>query len=102
MEDAVNIVRPGGVVVMLGVFDAAPAIPGLAFSTKEVTLVGSNCYGRAGRRTEFEIAGELLSRHHDKVASIVTHTFPLDQVNDAFQAAGNKASKAIKVRVAPN
>ncbi len=102
LEDAVNIARPGGTVVMLGVFDASPSIPGLAFSTKELLLVGSNCYGRTGRRAEFEIAGELLSRHLDKVVPLVTHTFALDQVNDAFKAASDKSSKAIKVRVTPN
>jgi threonine dehydrogenase-like Zn-dependent dehydrogenase len=102
LEDAVQMVRPGGTVVMLGVFDGSPSIPGLAFSTKEVVLVGSNCYGRAGRRSEFEIAGELLSRNYDALKALVTHTFPLDQVNDAFKAAADKSSKAIKVRVTPN
>lgn len=102
LDDAIRIVRPGGAVVMLGVFDGSPGIPGLAFATKEVTLIGSNCYGRAGRRAEFEIAGELLSRHYDRLVPLVTHTFPLDQVNDAFKAAADKSSKAIKVRVAPN
>ena len=60
LMDAVNLVRPGGIVLMLGVFDGPTQIPALDFSTKEVTMVGSNCYGREGSRTDFEIAIALL------------------------------------------
>jgi hypothetical protein len=48
---------------MLGVFEAPPALPALDFSLKELELVGSNCYGRVGLRTDFAIATELLRKH---------------------------------------
>ena len=43
--------------------------PALALVAKEVRLVGSMMYGRAGPRPDFEIALELLERRRDERAS---------------------------------
>jgi threonine dehydrogenase-like Zn-dependent dehydrogenase len=99
--DAVGIVRPGGTISMLGVFEGAAAIPGLDFSTKEVTLVGSNCYARHGARTDFAIAIELLQKHAAALEALVTHRFALDQINEAFSTAADKQSGSIKVHITP-
>ncbi|HJU11861.1 MAG TPA: alcohol dehydrogenase catalytic domain-containing protein [Candidatus Binataceae bacterium] len=101
LMDAVNVVRPGGMVLMLGVFDGASQIPALDFSTKEVTMVGSNCYGRSGSHTDFEIAIEVLRKNLHALTSLVTHRFTLDQVNEAFNTAADKNSGSIKVHLTP-
>jgi threonine dehydrogenase-like Zn-dependent dehydrogenase len=101
LVDAVQAVRPGGVVSMLGVFDGVAPIQALDFLTKEVTMVGSNCYGRVGRRSEFEIGIDLLGRNLDAARSLVTHTFTLDEINTAFQTAADKATRSIKVQIRP-
>jgi hypothetical protein len=36
--------------------------PGLDFSTKQVTLLGSNCYARSGAHTVFAIARRLIEK----------------------------------------
>jgi threonine dehydrogenase-like Zn-dependent dehydrogenase len=100
--DAVQLVRPGGVVLMLGVFDGPSQIPALDFSTKEVTLIGSNCYAMNGSRTDFSLAIELLQGNLDALRSLVTHTFTLDQINEAFSTAANKSNGSIKVHVLPS
>lgn len=86
---------------MLGVFEGPIAIPALDFSLRELTLVGSNCYGRVGPRTDFAIAIELLRKHHDALTALVTHRFRLEEINAAFDAAGDKRSGSIKVHVLP-
>jgi threonine dehydrogenase-like Zn-dependent dehydrogenase len=101
LTDAVRVVRPGGVIAMLGVFEGAAEIPALDFSTKEVTLVGSNCYARHGARTDFDIAIELLRNQRDQLSALVTHRFPLDQINEAFSTAADKRSGSIKVHIIP-
>ncbi len=101
LADATAIVRPGGTVVMLGVFEGATTIPALDFSQKEVTLVGSNCYGRAGVETDFGLAVRMLDRHIDALRPMVTHRFPLDEVNEAFRTAADKSTGSIKVQVVP-
>jgi threonine dehydrogenase-like Zn-dependent dehydrogenase len=101
LMEAVNLVRPGGMVLMLGVFDGPSQIPALDFSTKEVTMVGSNCYGRSGSHTDFELAIELLRKNLEPLTALVTHRFGLDQVNQAFTAAADKNSGSIKVHLIP-
>ncbi|MEX2081427.1 MAG: alcohol dehydrogenase catalytic domain-containing protein, partial [Dehalococcoidia bacterium] len=83
LADATRLVRPGGTIVMLGVFEGPASIPALEFSGKEVTLVGSNCYGRSGVDTDFGIAVRLLGQHIEALRPLVTHRFSLDQVNQA-------------------
>jgi threonine dehydrogenase-like Zn-dependent dehydrogenase len=87
---------------MLGIFDGAAKLPGLDFSTKELELIGSNCYARAGVRSDFDVALSLLSRHVDQVRTIVTHRFALDDVNEAFRTAADKARESIKVAIHPS
>ena len=101
LMDAVRLVRPGGIVSMLGVFEGRTEIPGLDFSVKEVTLVGSNCYGRVGPRTDFDIAIDLLRKHRRELDGLVTHRFPLAEINRAFDAASDKSSGSIKVHLVP-
>ena len=101
IAEAVGLVRPGGTISMLGVFEGATNIPGLDFSTKEVTLTGSNCYARCGARTDFDIAIDLLRKHRGELDALVTHRFPLDEVNRAFSTATDKSSGSIKVHIVP-
>jgi len=102
LMDAVNLVRPGGIVLMLGVFDGTSQIPALDFSTKEVTMVASNCYGRSGSHTDFELALDLLRKNLEPLSALVTHRFALDDVNQAFAAATDKHSGSIKVHIVPS
>jgi threonine dehydrogenase-like Zn-dependent dehydrogenase len=101
LSDAVRLTRPGGTVSMLGVFEAPAALPALDFSLKELQLVGSNCYGRVGPRTDFAIAIDLLRKHQREFTALVTHRFPLEEINRAFEAAGDKRSGSIKVHILP-
>jgi L-iditol 2-dehydrogenase len=101
IAEAVRLVRPGGTVVMLGVFEGATCLPGLEFCVKEVRLVGSLCYGRFGATSDVAVAVGLL---HDQLAALqplVTHRFALDHVNEAFAIAADKSTGSIKVVVTP-
>jgi threonine dehydrogenase-like Zn-dependent dehydrogenase len=102
VKDAVRLARPGASIGLLGIFDRDTPLPGLDFSTKELSLVGSNCYARAGMRSDFDVAISLLVRHTDDIRRIVTHRFELDEVNEAFQAAADKGSQSIKVAIHPS
>jgi threonine dehydrogenase-like Zn-dependent dehydrogenase len=101
IAEAVRLVRPGGTVVMLGVFEGTTRLPGLDFSVKEVRLVGSNCYARAGATSDFAVAVGLLRDHLADVQPLVTHRFGLDQVNEAFATAADKTTGSIKVILTP-
>jgi threonine dehydrogenase-like Zn-dependent dehydrogenase len=102
LSEAVRLARPGGTVSMLGVFDAPVPLPALDFSLKELELVGSNCYGRFGPRTDFAIAIDLLRKHQAELATLVTHRLPLEEIHRAFEIAGDKRSRSIKVHILPS
>jgi threonine dehydrogenase-like Zn-dependent dehydrogenase len=102
VKDAVHLARPGARIGLLGIFDGDTALPALDFSTKELHLVGSNCYATAGTRSDFDVAVSLLAGHLDRVRTIVTHRFALDEVNEAFRTAADKGSGSIKVSIVPS
>ena len=101
LTESVNVTRPGGRIVVLGVFEGSPPIPGLGFMGKEPTMVGSNCYARDGRVGDFGLATEQVVRHASAISELVTHRFALDQVVEAFAAASDKKAGAIKVHLMP-
>jgi threonine dehydrogenase-like Zn-dependent dehydrogenase len=95
-------VRPGGVVVVAGVFTEPIPVDALALMNKEVHLVGSMAYGRAAGRADFEVALDLLCGEGEALADrLVTHRFGLEDIDVAFRTASEKREGAIKVVVEP-
>jgi L-iditol 2-dehydrogenase len=91
--------RPGGSVVVLGVFTGQPQINAIALMLKEIRLIGSIMYGRHGRRADFDVAIEVLRRHHEGLAGLITHHFPLARIADGYRTAADKHQKSIKVTI---
>ncbi len=98
---ATKACRKGGTVVVLGVFDAPVAIDVTTMLMKELRLQGSFCYGSTRRGPEYAAAAALTGRIEADLARLQTHAFALDDVVDAFGAALDKSSGAIKVTVVP-
>lgn len=98
LNDAIRIVRPGGTVVVLGVFPEPPRCDALALLVKEVRVVGSITYGRGDRRTDFELGLQMLTSN-PTITELVTHRFALERIRDAFELARDKRRGAIKVVV---
>lgn len=101
MSESVATARRGGRIIMLGVFDGAPALPARSFMQKELTLLGSSCYGRERIVGDFALATRLVGRHQRELRPLVTHRFKLDQVGQAYATAANKTVGAIKVQMSP-
>jgi threonine dehydrogenase-like Zn-dependent dehydrogenase len=99
LTESVGVARTGGVIVMLGVFEGNPAIPGFPFFSKELTLAASNCYGREAQTADFSLATTLVAAHETALEPLVTHTFSLDQVAEAFATADDKSTQSIKVQI---
>jgi 2-desacetyl-2-hydroxyethyl bacteriochlorophyllide A dehydrogenase len=101
LGEAVERVRPGGTVMVLGLFDSSPPLPAVTLLLKEVRVIGSMTYGRAGRRSDFDSALDLLSDQGDVARSLVTHRFALGDIQAAFGTAGDKRQGSVKVTVMP-
>ncbi|MGD8829353.1 MAG: alcohol dehydrogenase catalytic domain-containing protein [Pseudomonadales bacterium] len=101
LSEAVQVARTGGRIAMLGVFAGSPALPGMPFFSKELTLAASNCYSRESEHGDFAMGATLAALHADLITPLVTHTFALDEVAAAFATADDKANRSIKVQIHP-
>jgi L-iditol 2-dehydrogenase len=100
ISEAVQIARTGGRLVMLGVFDSDPTLPGFLFFQKELTLAASNCYGREHASIgDFALGTKIVCDHASTLEELVTHSFSLDQVAEAFATADDKSTRSIKVQI---
>jgi threonine dehydrogenase-like Zn-dependent dehydrogenase len=99
--DATRWCRPGGRIVVLGIYSQRTELSGYNLATRELEIVGSNMYGMGRRGPQFRAAVELLPRYAAELASLQTHQFGLERVEEAFRCAGDKTTGAIKVTVLP-
>lgn len=95
MDQAVALARKGGIVVVVGIAVAPVAVALPIVQNGEVRIEGSNMYVR----TDMVRALSLLEAHAIPVEEIVTQTFPLDQVLEAFKAAGEGDQVKVQLRV---
>jgi L-iditol 2-dehydrogenase len=99
IADALRVVRRGGRIVVLGTFDEPRPVNLQRLMMKEVSLVGSFCYGSGDREPEFVTAARLTGRWRDDLTALTTHQFPLADVASAFATADDKTTGAIKVTI---
>jgi L-iditol 2-dehydrogenase len=99
---ALRVIRRGGRIVLLGSFSEPKAVDLQRLMMKEVSLLGSFCYGDGEREPEFAAAARLTGRWREELGALTTHQFGLASVADAFATAGDKSSGAIKVTLTPS
>ena len=96
---AVELVRKAGRVVLFGGLPKSQpmtTMDGNKIHYGEVEVVGAFSY----HPTTHELALEALNRGLVPVEQMITHTFPLDKIDEAFQTANSGAG--LKVLVLPN
>lgn len=101
LADAVAHCRPGGTLLLLGTYWAGLELPAMDVCVKEIRVVPSLTYGRAGPSRDVDAAAAALSQLPDLPAAIITHRFPLDAAAEAFAAAADRGAGAIKVVLEP-
>lgn len=83
---------------MLGAFTGSPALPGLMFFSKEITLAASNRYSREAKRGDFERGVKLAGDRAALIEPLVTHVFALDEVAKALATADENPPDLSKCR----
>ncbi len=100
LESAVKMLKPGGKVVVIGVFTKPLTLDYRPLDRHENDIIFSFAYSYWNGVPEIAIALDLLSRGKLDAGSLITHRFPLTRIKDGFEAALNKAdSGAIKVLI---
>jgi L-iditol 2-dehydrogenase len=87
---AVELVRPGGRVVLTGLPHEPTALRFFSVVRREVTIIGSMIY-----QEEFGEALRLLETGAVRTRSLLTHRFSLDAIPEAF--AAHRDPRSIKV-----
>ena len=98
---AVRTVKPGGEVLVLGLFDDPTRLDTRRAAFRELRLFFAMTYGVTDGRHDFEVALEFLESDPDAFGGLVSHRFPLEETADAFVAAADKSTGALRVVVAP-
>ena len=93
IRTAVAILRPNGRLVQVGIAGEVP-VPLNFIVSKEINLMGTQRFD-----TEFADAVAMISEGRIDLGPLVTGTFPLDEAEAAFRAAGDRTS-AVKVHIA--
>lgn len=101
MEQAVIAARPGGRIVVLGLFSHQPPLDVGMLVRKELEIRGSAFQGMSDHGSEFRAATQLLPRYRTELKTLQTHQYPLSDIAGAFACAVSKHAHAIKVTVLP-
>jgi threonine dehydrogenase-like Zn-dependent dehydrogenase len=101
MEQATAAARPGGRIVVLGLFSMQPPLDMRALIHKELKIMGSAFFGTSEHGPEFRASTKLLPRYKPELGILQTHQFPLGRVADAFAAAVDRTERPIKVTILP-
>ncbi len=99
LNQAVQLVRAGGRVSLLGLFTGPVSLNATLFLLKEALVVGSITYGRPGLHSDFEVAVDIVRRMRDRLARLITHRVPLERIGEGFATAADKTTGSIKVTV---
>ena len=94
LENALRVVAPGGRVVQVGISTRPTGFPLHLLAFKEIDLLGSrNSTGLIPR------ALELIDRHRDRVAALVTHRFPVAELDRAFRTMRDRTQRVGKILI---
>jgi L-iditol 2-dehydrogenase len=96
VELATRLVSDGGRVVMLGIApegQTLASVPANRFSLRDLELIGSFSYTSAA----WARVVSLLADGRVDLAPIVTHRFPLDEFEQAFELLENRHSLVAKI-----
>ena len=91
---ALELVRPGGRVVLTGLPHAPTTVSFFSVVRREVTIIGSMIY-----QDEFPEALRLVTGGTVRTAPLITHRFPLDRIDEAFTAHVDTASIKVALEI---
>jgi len=98
-NDSLAMVRKQGKVVLVAGYFEPLTVDLWPIVIREVSVVGSHCYGYSGMETDFQAAIDLIDRGKMDPGAFVTHRYSLDEISEAFAVSADKGSGVIKAHV---
>ena len=93
LNQAIDLARRGGRIVILGVFHEEVPVKIGYVQDKELELYGSLVYVSS----DFHRAIDIASQTSQKLKGLITKVFPLDKTDEAFQYILQKRDEVVKV-----
>jgi 2-desacetyl-2-hydroxyethyl bacteriochlorophyllide A dehydrogenase len=100
LHRSVELARPGGTVVFIGVYDEI-TWPHFEAFKKEVRIAPALGYCRHGEQREFQEVAQMLAVRPDLRDMLITHRFPLEDAEEAYRVAADKSKGVFRVVVHP-
>lgn len=97
MESTVDLVAFAGRIVLVGVTTKPVTFPGLEWTRKELTVVGSR-----NNASRFGDAVDFVQTHREVVQKLITQRFAFDQVVKAFEMADTQPDQVCKIVIRVN
>ncbi|HUV08262.1 MAG TPA: hypothetical protein VMX75_11065, partial [Spirochaetia bacterium] len=66
---------------------------------KEATITASHAFGMWNLVPELQLAVEMVSKGMFPAKQLITHRFPLEKINEAFNVKLSEPDKAMKVMI---
>ncbi|MDE0653036.1 MAG: alcohol dehydrogenase catalytic domain-containing protein [bacterium] len=102
LAEAARRARRGGTLLLLANYWGTDIVlPGGSVMFKELRILTGIMYGRGTSGRDIEAAAGILEANPEVARALVTHRFPLDAVDEAFDVAARRAEGAIKVVLDP-
>lgn len=101
LSRCVDLVAPGGTIVVLGVHFGPLQLNWMPLFRKEARIIPSLGYCRHDGGREMEQAAAMLAADPSIPEALITHRFPLQDAVEAFRTAGDRACGAIRVVLEP-
>lgn len=99
-ESCLRVLKPGGVLSSLGVYSGKLTLPGDAFAAglADQTIVTTLCPG--GKERMRRLLNVVESGRVD-LKQLVTHRFPLDRIEEAYDLFANARDGVLKIAITP-
>jgi alcohol dehydrogenase len=99
-ENALRVLRPGGTLSSLGVYSGKLSVPLEPFAAGlgNHKIVTTLCPGGKERMRRLM---ELVRHGRLDLTPLLTHTFPLERISEAYRVFGDRQGGAIKVAIKP-
>ncbi|ALO44961.1 NAD(P)-dependent alcohol dehydrogenase [Pseudohongiella spirulinae] len=99
-ESCLRVLRPGGTLSSLGVYSGKLTLPLDAFAAGlgDHTIVTTLCPG--GKERMRRLMNVLASTRAD-LRPLVTHRFPLDRIEEAYELFANQRDGVLKIAITP-
>jgi threonine dehydrogenase-like Zn-dependent dehydrogenase len=101
LQRAVELARPGGTMVAVGVYADDMVWPHHQCFSKEIRTIPSLgfCHHEGG--SDYLSAATMLGQRPELVDSLITHRFPIEDATEALRVAADKSTGALRVVIEP-